>query len=263
MYHLRLISRFFQVSLQQDAAFRANFFINVLNTVLTLAAGLAGVTILFGQVETFHGWTFAQVLALVGVYQVLLAVRSLSFGSSLDTLSGYDGEIWDGRFDFTLLRPVDTQFLISVRRWNVWSLVDLALGLVIVGVAVTRLGRVLAPGDVLAFLFSMVVAVTIVYALSLLLTSVVFWFLGMPLIWILDSVTQLGRYPVGIYPGWLRLILTWIIPVGFMTTVPIQALTGTAPLGTLLGGAALAAGLFVIATLFFRISLRRYCGASG
>ena len=36
----------------------------------------------------------------------------------------------------------------------------------------------------------------------------------------------MGRYPVGLYPGWLRLVMTWIVPVGVMTTVPAQALTG-------------------------------------
>jgi len=103
---------------------------------------------------------------------------------------------------------------------------------------------------------------TIVYAVLLLLASCVFWYRGVPLTWIFDSLIQMGRYPVGIYPGWLRLLLTWVVPVGFITSVPAQALTGRVPALTLLGGAALALGLLVLASAFLRLSLRRYSSAS-
>ena len=45
--------------------------------------------------------------------------------------------------------------------------------------------------------------------------------------WVFDGIFQMARYPVGMYPGWLRLVLTWIVPVGVITTVPAQALTGS------------------------------------
>jgi ABC-type uncharacterized transport system permease subunit len=58
-------------------------------------------------------------------------------------------------------------------------------------------------------------------------------------------------YPVGLYPGWLRLMLTWAAPVGVMTTILAQALSGDLPAGTLIGSVAL-----------FRLRLRRYASAS-
>ena len=53
---------------------------------------------------------------------------------------------------------------------------------------------------------------------------------------------QMARYPVGVYPGWLRMVLTWIIPVGLMTTLPAQALTAGVPFLWAAGSVALAAG---------------------
>jgi ABC-2 type transport system permease protein len=70
------------------------------------------------------------------------------------------------------------------------------------------------------------------------------------------------RYPVGLYPGWLRLVLTWIVPVGVMTTVPAEALTGTVSPGMLLGSGLLATALLVGASALFRFGLRRYASAS-
>ncbi|MBN2005661.1 MAG: ABC-2 family transporter protein, partial [Anaerolineae bacterium] len=63
-------------------------------------------------------------------------------------------------------------------------------------------------------------------------------------------------------PGWLRLALTWVVPVGVMTTVPAQALSGELSPGMLAGSAALATALFVGASALFRLGLRRYASAS-
>jgi ABC-2 type transport system permease protein len=56
--------------------------------------------------------------------------------------------------------------------------------------------------------------------------------------------------------------MTWIVPVGVMTTVPARALTGDLPAGVLLGSAALALGFLAGATALFRTGLRRYASAS-
>lgn len=261
-HYLRLIGLFFRTAVERETAFRANLAISLLYTTLNLVAGIAGVGIPFGQVETLQGWTYPQALALLGVYLLVGALRDLCIGPSLDSLGGLYGEVFQGGFDLTLLKPVHTQFLVSFRTWRPFALGDLALSLVVLGVALARLGSALSVGRAAAFLLALVVAVTIVYAILLLLASGIFWYQGTPLLWIFGSLFQMGRYPVGIYPGWLRLLLTWIVPVGFITTVPAEALAGQASPAALVGGAALATGLVVVASLFLRVSLRRYSSAS-
>ncbi len=73
---------------------------------------------------------------------------------------------------------------------------------------------------------------------------------------------EAGRWPVGLYPGWLRVTLTFLVPLAFAVTVPAEALTGRLTLPVLVGAAALAALLFVLARLFWRFGLRHYAGAS-
>ena len=261
-YYLRLIWLFIRASIQREVAFRANFFVNFLHTALNLLAGIAGVFILFGQVETFHGWTFGQALVLLGIYLLVGALQRLFIRPGLDTLAGMEGEVWEGRFDFTLLKPVDTQFLVSFRSWRLWAAGDLALSLLVLGAGLARLEGRPGPAGLAAFIIALAASITIVYAVLLLLTSGIFWYQGAPLTWVFDSVIQLGRYPVRIYPGWLRLVLSWVVPVGFITTVPAEALTGQVSTMELLGGVVLAAALLIAASLFFRLSLRRYSSAS-
>ena len=47
-----------------------------------------------------------------------------------------------------------------------------------------------------------------------------------------EGVYQTGRWPIGVYPGWLRYSMTYLVPVGFAVTVPAQALTNRLHLGT-------------------------------
>jgi ABC-2 type transport system permease protein len=80
--------------------------------------------------------------------------------------------------------------------------------------------------------------------------------------WLIDGIFQMARYPVRLYPDWLRLLLTWVVPVGVMTTVPAQALTGKLRAGIMIGSVMLALVFLLGASALFRIGLRRYASAS-
>ncbi|MBZ0308186.1 MAG: ABC-2 family transporter protein, partial [Anaerolineae bacterium] len=92
MYHLRLVGHFIRASVQQEMAYRTNFFINVLHTILNLITGILGIVILFDQIDSVNGWDFASALALLGVYLIISALRGLFIGPSLDSLAGMEGD---------------------------------------------------------------------------------------------------------------------------------------------------------------------------
>jgi ABC-2 type transport system permease protein len=262
MRYLKLIWRFVSASTQNELAYRANFGLSLLHSLLNLGTGVLGLMVLFGQVESLRGWTLASTLALLGVYLSVGALRGLVIGPSLNALAGMDGEVWTGAIDFTLLRPIDAQFLASLRYWRPLALVDLALGLGVLGVAAARLGQSLTPGRLLAFLLALAIGVVIIYALLLALSALVLWSPGFLFTWAFDALFQMARYPVGLYPGWLRLMLTWVVPVGLITTVPAQALAGQLQPGMLIGGGALALAFLLGASALFRVGLRRYVSPS-
>ena len=114
----------------------------------------------------------------------------------------------------------------------------------------------------LAFVVGMAAGLLILYAILLAFSALVFWSPGFLFTWLFNALLQMARYPVGLYPGWLRLVLTWIVPVGVMTTIPAQALTGTLTPGVLAGAVAMSLAFFVGATALFRTGLRRYASAS-
>jgi ABC-2 type transport system permease protein len=258
-----LIPAFIRFSFQRELAFRFNFAVNLLNTALNLAGSLGGILVLFADRREVNGWSFSGMLGVVGVYLLIQAVRGLAIGPSLESLSGLDGDLWTGQFDFTLLKPLPAQFQVSFRNWSLWSLFDIALAVALILISVSETAGALTLTGALAFTASLLVSLLLVYSILLILGSAAFWYLGTPLMWIFDSLIQTGRFPVGLYPGVLRFVLTWMVPVGFIVTVPAEILTGRINGGLLVPGALLAAVLFAAAAIFFRLSLKRYSGASG
>ncbi|MCE7984537.1 MAG: hypothetical protein DYG89_25470 [Caldilinea sp. CFX5] len=194
-----------------------------------MGTGIVGLWVLFAQVESVEGWTFAMTLALLGVYLTLEAVRHLFIEPSLDALAGMGGAIREGRFDFMLLRPVNTQFLVSIHRWRLLAGFDLLVALAVLTTAIRQLEQSLAWSQVAAFLLALLVSVTMLYSLLLGLTG---------------------------------LLLTWVLPVGLMTTLPAQALTSSVTWPFFAGGVVLALALFVGASGLFHLGLRRYASAS-
>jgi ABC-2 type transport system permease protein len=169
----------------------------------------------------------------------------------------------DGSFDFTLTKPEDAQLLASLRRVELWELTDVGLGLVVTGVALARMGAHVGLASALAFVAALAAGGFIVYSFWLLLATTAFWFVRVEnILVIFQSMYQAARWPVSIYPAWLRYALTFVVPVAFAVTVPAQALTGKLP-GWELGGAwVLAAALFIGARALWLAGLRRYAGAS-
>lgn len=261
-YYFSIIVHFLRASLQQELAYTANFLASLFYSLLGLTTGVLGIAVLFNQIDNIGGWTFASTLSILGVYMTLSALRQLFISPSLDALAGIEGDIWTGNLDYQLLRPIDIQFLASFRQWRPFALIDLLLGLGVLAVAISQLTGTLTIAQVVSFVASLLLGLLVLYSLLLAFAGLVFWSPGFMFGWVFDGIYEMARYPVNLYPAWIRLILTWVVPLGVMTTVPVRALTGVLAPGLFLGSLALGIALFAGATVLFRTGLQRYASAS-
>ncbi len=260
MSTLRLLYTFFRVSVLSETAYRVNFFVQLFQSILELGTSLAGLAVIFSFTNSLGGWGVDEMLALVGVYFLIGGIISLFIQPGMSDLIS---SVRDGTLDFMLTKPEDSQLLVSIQRFAIFSLIDLLLGIGVLVTALVRLGGRIGGGQALAFAGTLLAGGVIVYSFWLILASLSFWFVRVEnLLEIFRSMYEAGRWPVSLYPGWLRFGLTFIVPVAFATTIPAQALTGRLNGWTFLGAAGLAVGLFILARLIWRLGLRRYSGAS-
>ena len=260
MNYLRLMGQFFRVSIMDELAYRVNFFVQLFQSLLELATALAGLAVIFSFTDTLGGWRPDEVLALVGVYFLVGGIIGLVIQPGMEELIS---SVRDGSLDFLLTMPEDAQLLVSIHRVEIWKLIDIAMGLGVLLTAIFRLGEKVGAAQAGYFTAMVIAGAAIIYSFWLILATLSFWFVRVEnILEIFQSMYEAGRWPVSLYPGWLRFALTFIVPVAFATTVPAEALTGRLSGGTLLAASLVAIGLLVLSRLFWKIGLRQYSGTS-
>lgn len=251
----------FKSSVQNEAAYRVNALVQAALSALWVSVSVVGVLVVYGHTETIRGWSQLDTLALLGVF-VLMGGLINTFITP--NLGWFAGSIRDGALDFVLLKPANSQFLISFGRVIPWGLGDVIAGLVILAYALpAQLVQGAGVWRVLAFAVATGAGAVIVYSLWMSFATIAFWTVSIDnLSALLTAFYSMGRFPVDAYPGWMRWMLTFVVPIAFVTTVPIQALKGRlAPL-SLLGAVLLAALTLWISTRLWRLGLSRYTSAS-
>jgi ABC-2 type transport system permease protein len=260
MRYFHLISALFRISITGETAYRINFFVQLFQSILNLGISLAGLAIIFSFTSTLGGWRPDEVLALVGVYFLVGGMIGLIIQPGMEDLID---SVRHGTLDFTLTKPVDAQLMASIQRVDIWKLIDIMLGFGVLIWALVRLGAAIGVLQALTFVAMLVSGGMIIYSFWLILASLSFWFVRVEnILVIFQSMYEAGRWPVSLYPGWLRYGLTFIVPVAFATTIPAEALTGRLNWQTILGAVALAIALLVISRFVWLRGLRHYSGAS-
>lgn len=260
MEHLRFAATLLRLSLLNELQYRVNFFVNVFQSLVALGTGVVVIALVFRNVDELRGWSRSELLVVLGVYTLIGGVVHTVIAPNMQRLMA---DIREGTFDFILAKPVDTQLFISMRDVQIWKAVDVVAGVVVAAVGMAQLDADLTIGRAVAFVAMLVVGVVLVYCLWLLVTTAAFKVVRMDEIaQVFEGIFQAGRWPVGVYPAWLRVGLTFLVPVGFAVTVPAEALTGRLDAGTVGVAVVFAAALAAVTRWHFRRVLRHYSGAS-
>jgi len=240
--------------------YRADFFIQLFQSLVGLVTALAAVALVFGQTDELGGWSRDELIALVGVFLLVGGLINVVIRPSMEKLM--EG-VRLGTLDFTLTKPADAQLLVSVRQVEVWRLIDVALGTVVIVIGIARLGEQVGPERAVAFGLVLVAGVAIIYSFLLILSTLAFWLVRLEnILVIFGSMYEAGRWPVGLYPPWLRVALTVVVPVAFAITVPVETLVGRLEPMTLVTTVGLALAFLVGSRWFWKFGLRHYTGAS-
>jgi len=256
----RVALLFLRVGIMNELQYRVNFFIHLFQSLLSLGTGLVVLALVFSYTAELNGWSRPQLLAVLGVQILMGGVIRTVIQPNMTQLME---EVRDGKLDYPLTKPEDAQVLVSVRRVRIWHAVDVVSGGIVLGVGLSSLTESIGLIDALAFAVAILLGGLMLYCFWLIVSCVSFWVVRMwEAIELFEGLFQTGRWPVGIYPLWLRVGLTYLVPIAFAVTVPAEAVTSRLHASTLLGASAFAVVLFAFTRWLWKRGLRRYSGAS-
>lgn len=240
--------------------YRLNFFIGASSTAVLQAASLAAIWVVMRQVPSLNGWSFYEVILVYGLLTMGESITH-TFADNLWTI-GWN-YVRSGDFDRLLVRPIDPLFHLLADRFCHDGLGNLATGAVLIGVAMQQLGIAPTPLRLAYIAVSVLSGGLIFIALNLITATSAFWIMeSIPVTQMVFSMNEFAKYPLNIYHAGIRILLTWIVPYGFVSFYPASALLGR-DVGALAWLSPLVAlVLIVVAYRIWLFGLRHY-GSTG
>lgn len=216
--YTRLYGHFLAAHLKTMMEFRVDFIVGALSVCMIQFSSVFFIDVVFSQIQTLHGWNFYEVLFIYGIACLGRSIHHIFF-DNLWTL-GWQ-YIRSGNFDRVLMRPVNLLFQVVAERVQQDGFGQLIVGAIVFGTAVRHLTIDWTLSRVL-LLPVMVIASGMVFAgLNLFFATFSFWMTdSLPLMWATFNISDFARYPITIYNGVIRTVLTWIIPYGFTAFFP-------------------------------------------
>lgn len=257
--YVRILAICWRAAVSQQLEYRADLVAKTLMSAFWLAWAAVGVSVYFRFTGSVAGWSYAEVLVVVGLFFTVNGLRQAFLDPNLDLVHEY---VRRGTLDHVLTQPVDSQLLVSLRHVGMANLADPVLGLVLTGVGVHLSAQVPGVADVASFLLLLLAGLVLMYAMVLGLMCLAVLLVGADDLGSVSfSVVELARFPVQAYRQPLQTVLL-VIPVAFLTTLPAQALLGRLEPVMLLVAPAVASAAVAAASLGWHRVLRRYTGAS-
>ncbi|HUP32488.1 MAG TPA: ABC-2 family transporter protein [Gaiellaceae bacterium] len=257
---LRLGWLFFRVGTMNELQYRANFFIQLLQSAVSVGTAIVVLALVYSHTDELNGWSQSELLVVMGIQILLGGVIRTMIQPNMQRLME---EVRDGKLDFALTKPEDSQVLVSVRDVRIWRSVDVLAGAAVLAYGIAGLETDLGAGDVLLFLGMLAVGTITIYCFWLVIATLAFWIVNVwEIMELFEGIYQTGRWPVSIYPIWLRLGVTFIVPIAFAITVPAEAVTGRLEWSTVALAVGFCAALFAFTRWWWGFGLRRYSGAS-
>jgi ABC-2 type transport system permease protein len=249
-----------RASLALALQYRIEFIVEGALAVLWMAVTLVPVLVVFGTRTAVEGWTFPEMLLVLGWF---VALKGVLEGAVSPSLMAVIEHIRKGTLDFVLIKPADAQLLVSVAKLEPWRVVDLVGAGLIFAYAFAKLGRAPAAGEVMAAAAMLLAALLVLYSIAILVVSIAFFAVRVDnLLYLFQSIFDVARWPSTVFRGALAIVFTYVLPLALMTTYPALALLGRLRPLTGLGALAGTLAFAAFSRLVWSLSIRRYTSAS-
>ena len=256
--YLGVLGLLWSAAIAAEMEYRVNFILATLTSLGNLSGSLFGLFLFYRTGYTFQGWSWEEALVVLGIFTVLQGFSSTFLAPNLNSIVKH---VQQGTLDFVLLKPISSQFWLSIHTLSPWGIPDLVFGGVLIGYAGRQLG--IGAGNYLLSAVPLLFGLASLYSLWFMLGATSIWFVKIYNVTeVLRGLLEAGRYPMVAYPTAYRFFFTFVVPVAFLTTVPAEAMLGRVQVGWVLGAGVLALGLLFVTRAFWQFALRFYTSAS-
>ena len=258
--YLKVYKKFFHTSLASELEYKTNILIDLITAILSLIGSIFLLSIFFQNNGIIGGWEFKQALIIQGIYTILNGITNTWFNPNLTEIVKH---IREGTLDFVLLKPIDSQFFISLKKINPSGFLEIMLGFFLLLFCI-RINQInLSLSFLTLSLITISCSICILYSLWFFISTTTIWFVKTwNAIEVLRSFLYIGRFPLSSFSFSLRIFFSVFIPIAFITTIPSEVFLGLSQSWKILLEVIVTTVFLVTSRKFWLFALKFYSSAS-
>ena len=220
--YLSLWYSFFKNSLTRDMEFKTNFI------------GGLFVDIVFYGVQVFFFSVIYSYVDAIGDFnrQDVMIFLVITFLADTFYMFFFSGNIFNinrmmvkGDLDFFLLKPLNSQFMVSFRYVKSYALVSLFILIILLISQIMIYPNPIGISNILGFIISFILGTLLWYSTDFIISSSCFWIKNFSVAgWLSHEILKFSTRPDSIYTGFFRKILFSFLPMIFIASVPTRHL---------------------------------------
>ncbi len=267
LFYFRVWWAFFVNAAIREFQFRSNLLTTLVTRGFWFVVQYVLFDLIYRQVPTINDWTRADYF---GFMATGMLINSLVEAFFMPNMAEFSELIRTGNLDFALLKPVDTQFLVSCQKMDLAMISQMLMSLGLLGYAVMESGHSVSFVAAGLYVLLVISAVAFFYSLMIALASTsIFFGRNQSLIDFWFYITIFARYPSSIYSGSptgevIRFAFSYVLPILLVVTVPARVLMGLVLQPSWLAVLTIVTGVLslLVSRSVFLWSLRHYRSAS-
>ncbi|TLS54346.1 ABC transporter permease [Paenibacillus antri] len=241
--------------------YRFNFLMGIGVETAFLFAKMLYVIVVYQADVHIAGLSPDSILMFVGTYTMMTGLYMGLFAMNFYQIPE---QVLQGKLDLLLTKPVSLQFMLTLRRVDFGlPLPNVIGGIAMIAIGWGRTGIPVTIGNIAGFMFFLVMAVALTYALFLIPQLTSFWFGQIRgLNSIADAVWDFNNMPMAIYKRWIQQVGIFVLPIFMITNFSPLFVMDRLEVGYFAWAIAAPLLLLAVARLIWSAALRNYSSAN-
>ncbi len=258
--YLKIYWQLLKINFADVLAYRLNFINNTISTVCWATFQVVWINLLTYKNKNIFNWTQPELIILTISFVIISGIQHCFLSKNFRELARI---INYGLLDTFLIKPTDSQFLLSLTVINYGGLFRFLFGVIALVVTLNKFNIHPSLLNAVSYALLLFFGLLMIYSIWFILSTFLIWFPQLDnLVDFLYDLTGISRYPKEMIMKTSSYFLYFLLPITIIAATPTKVLFNKMLTGDIFLLIIISLGLFFFSRFFWKFALRHYTSAS-